>query len=390
MKVYNFTDSSISWFSSYLLDRFQCVQIESSFSPFLPVPYGVPQGSILGPLLFLLFINELPDLADENDGHEEPSDVGNDSIIVYADDNTPTTADEDPTALQRNAQKQVDCVTDWFATNEMICSSDKTKLLVIGTKANRDAKLENENLVLGIDVCGEHKKETKSEKLLGVVVNNVATWKNHLHGDDENVGLLKQLSMRVGMLKKLGKLMPTSKLKTLMFGLFQSKLIYCITVWGRVWNIPGSLDQQNRKSTSLTKEDVRKLQVLQNKCLRLLTKCDYRTPTATMIDKTNLLSVHQLTAHLSLTQVFNIHQTKLPTYHYERLFQPEKPPTRSAASLPAKRTEFVLSQARTSFFYQSSRLWTALPLQIKQADNKLQFKKKSRTWVKENIDVKPI
>ena len=174
-----------------------------------------------------------------------------------------------------------------------------------------------------------------------------------------------------------------------MSGLFQSKLIYCITVWGRVWNIPGSLDEQDRKSPSLTKEDVRKLQVLQNKCLRLLTKCDYRTPTATLIDKTNMLSVHQLTAHLSLAQVYNIHQTKLPTYHYERLFQPS-PPTRSAASLPAKRTEFRLSLARTSFFYQSSRLWTALPQQIKQAANKHQFKKKSKTWVKENIPVKPI
>ena len=272
----------------------------------------------------------------------------------------------------------------------MICSSDKTKLLVIGTKANRQAKLEKENLVLGVDVCGEHKKESKSEKLLGVVVNNVATWKNHLHGDDENVGLLKQLSMRVGMLKKLGKLMPSSKLKTLMSGLFQSKLIYCITVWGRVWNIPGNLDEQNRLSSSLTKEDVRKLQVLQNKCLRLITKCDYRTPTATLIDKANMLSVHQLTAQLTLAQVFNINQTKLPAYHYERLFPTFKPSTRSAASVPVQRAEFKLSQARSSFFYQASRLWTALPQQIRQPTDKYQFKKKSKLWVKQNIPVKPI
>ena len=222
-------------------------------------------------------------------------------------------------------------------------------------------------------------------------MNNVATWKNHLHGDNENVGLLKQLSMRVGMLKKLAKVMPSSKLKTLMFGLFQSKLIYCITVWGRVWNIPGNLDEQNLLSSSLTKEDARKLQVLQNKCLRLITNSDYRTPTATLIDKTNMLSVHQLTAHLSLTQVFNINQTKLPTYHYERLFHPSsKPQTRYEASLPAKRADFELSQARTSFFHQSSRLWTALPQQIKQLNNKHQFKKKSKIWVRANIPVKPI
>ena len=108
--------------------------------------------------------------------------------------------------------------------------------------------------MLGIYVCGEHRIESKSEKLLGVVVYNVATWKHHLHGVDENVGLLKQLSMRVGMLKNLAKVIS---------GLFQSKLIYCITVWGSL--IPGSRDEQNRLSSSLTEEDVRKLRVLQNK-----------------------------------------------------------------------------------------------------------------------------
>ena len=183
----------------------------------------------------------------------------------------------------------------------MICSSDKTKLLVIGTNANRQAKLEKDNLVLSVNVCGQLKQESTSEKLLGVTVNNTATWKHPLHGDEENIGLLKQLSMRVGMMKKLKRRIPPHKMKMLVSGLFQSKLIYCITVWGRIWDIPGSLDEEKRTSASLTKDDLRKLQVLQNKCLRLITNCDYKTPTETLLQRTNMLSVNQLTAQLTLS-----------------------------------------------------------------------------------------
>ena len=187
--------------------------------------------------------------------------------------------------------------------------------------------------------------------------------------------------------------MSPARLKLVMEGIFSSKMIYGMTVWGRVWHIPGDLDEESRTCPTMTKEDLRKLQVLQNKCLRLITNSDYKTPTSTLLQKTNSLSVHQRIAHLSLSQVYTIFQTKNPVYHYSRLFARTPtnihPGTRSTNDYSPNRIDFNLSLARSSFFYQSSRLWAAIPDQIKSSRNKSIFKNKCKTWVKTNVFVKP-
>ena len=180
----------------------------------------------------------------------------------------------------------------------MVCSGDKTKLLIVSLQAARAEKITPIEKVFRVNVCGENKCESTSEKLLGIVVNNQATWKNHLYGDSDNLGLLKQLSQRVGMLKRLRKFILQNKFKMALDGIFTSKLIYGITVWGGIWGLPGSLDETNRKSTSITKEDMRKLQVLQNSALRTQTGSRYDVPTATLLSKTGQLSV-QLVIPLS-------------------------------------------------------------------------------------------
>ena len=322
----------------------------------------------------------------EEAGNDGNNDEDNE-IVVYADDDTPITADKDPIMLQDKIQNEADIVTNWFSRNDMVCSSEKTKLLIVGTNANRISKLINQDLTLKVNVCGEVKEETTSEKLLGIIVNNSATFKNHFYGDEENTGLFKQLSTRVTMLKRLKKFMSPARLKLIMEGLFSSKMIYGMTVWGRVWNIPGDLDEGTRTSPTMTKEDLRKVQVLQNKCLRLVTNCDYKTPTSTLIKKTNSLSVHQRIAHLSLCQVYTIFQTRNPVYHYSRLFGKDStdthPNTRTTNDCSTKRIEFKLSMARSSLFYQSSRLWAALPNQVKSYRSKSVFKKQALCGTRE-------
>ena len=388
LKEYGLSDLTTAWFESYLTDRTQCVQIESALSDLKPVIWGVPQGSILGPLLFIIYINELPEVVNNPENHETKSD-----IIIYADDNSPTTANSDPGELLTRIQSDGNKVTNWFSKNKMVCSGEKTKLLVSGTRANRQLKL---NTIQQVEVCGDIINESTSEKLLGVVVNNTITWKNHLYGNDEEEGLLKNLSKRVGMLKRLRKHLPDSKFKQTVSALFSSKLYYCITVWGGVWNIPGDLSETVGRNMSITKDEMRKLQVMHNKCMRMMTGLDRYSSTADLLKKSNMLSAHQTVAHQSAVQLFNVLKNRAPAYHYQRLFpqlhhdtgQIENMEVRSVTNLNS-RVDFSGALGQSSYFYQSSRIWCTLPMSMKTADTVQTFKNRCKSWVKMNITIKP-
>ena len=182
----------------------------------------------------------------------------------------PFTADKDPGILQAKVQREANIVSSWFEKNDMIVSSDKTKLMIVTTQANRAAKITPTNVSINVTVCGEVKEESSSENLLGITLNNKLSWKNHLYGDENNIGLIKQLSQRIGMLKQIRKYVSIGVFRMIINGLFNSKLIYGITVYGGVWGLPGIFTEDATNSTGITKEDMRKLQVFQNSALRLL------------------------------------------------------------------------------------------------------------------------
>ena len=114
----------------------------------------------------------------EGDPSEEPA------IFVFADDNTFTVAHEDPNILVDLIQREGDMVTSWFSKNHILCSGEKTILLILGTKANRVNKLESSDFSPAVTINGDVIEESKSEKLLGVVINNTLTWKDHQNWDE--------------------------------------------------------------------------------------------------------------------------------------------------------------------------------------------------------------
>ena len=147
------------------------------------------------------------------------------------------------------------------------------------------------------------------------------------------------------------------------------------------------MDEESRKSIMLTKEDMRKLQVLQNSVMRITTSSRYDTPTSELLQKSNQLSIHQLMGYHTATQVYNIKQNRFPLYHFRRLFG-ENNGLRSGSNLES-RVEFRKSLGRGSFFYQGSRLWNLLPQALKTAPDIRMFKLMTKPWIRSHISIRP-
>ena len=107
----------LSWFKSYLCNRTQRVSLNNTLSNASNIIHGVPQGSILGPLLFLIFINDLPLYIQNNSS----------TVDLYADDTTIYFSNHDKLVLERNLQNSLDCLQMWCRENGMILNIDKTK-----------------------------------------------------------------------------------------------------------------------------------------------------------------------------------------------------------------------------------------------------------------------
>ena len=133
------------------------------------------------------------------------------SSILYADDDTDNVRHPDPEILQQKIQQ----IASWVYDNKLVCSDSKTKLLIIGTKELRKSRLTKQNKVIEIEVAGHKVKESESERLLGLIINNSMTWKDHLYGNKEHKGLIPKLSQRAGIINKLSYIMPRDKLNTI-------------------------------------------------------------------------------------------------------------------------------------------------------------------------------
>ena len=206
LKCYGITGKLLNWMESYLNNRIQRVVINGSTSQWLPVKAGVPQGSILGPLMFLLYINDLPKV------------VENSSIAMYADDAKIFIESKSINDCLK-LQNDIDAVSHWCKVNQMNFNVSKCKVLTVCRKENPYLFEYKIN-----DVILDSVNEIKD---LGIIIEDKLSWHNNVND------IISKANRVMGLIKRTVGYEVDEKVKLQLYiSLVRSKLEYCTQVWG--------------------------------------------------------------------------------------------------------------------------------------------------------------
>ena len=190
MKLYGFDRNAIQWIWSYLTYRSQAVYIEGSLSSLLSLEAGVPQGSILGPIFYTIFTNELPQVVHEANcpltEMEEAAMFATQcqecgGVCYYADDSTYTAVGNDPVELSDKLSQKYAVLAEFLTSNKLKVNDDKTHLLVMSTRQRRRFR---DTSTITINTPTAVITPSAVERLLGAQIHQDMHWKKRPNGQE--------------------------------------------------------------------------------------------------------------------------------------------------------------------------------------------------------------
>ena len=337
LEAYGFEKSSLKYIYDYLKGRKQRTKIDGAYSSWKELICGVPQGSILGPLLFNIFINDIFYFVDKV------------KIANYADDNTTYARGDEIMDLLKTLVTETYTVLNWFRFNEMKPNNDKCHLIV----ATPNKRSYTSKSFIYLD--NEFLESEDSVKLLGVNIDKDLNFNKHV------TNLIKKGNQKLHALMRISKFLSRDKLRLIMKTFIESQFNYCPLIW---------MFHNRTLNTKINK--------LHERALRVVYKDDNLT-FQELLEKDKSFTIHERNLQKLAIEMYKVKHNLSPL-PIQDIFK------RSTFLNLRNKNEWAIPKVRTvnngieTIRYRGPITWNLLPNEIKQSKSLSIFKTKIKDW----------
>jgi len=340
---------ALKLFKSYLTNRSQRCRYEGDISQDKPNDLGVPQGTVIGPLLFILYINDIV------------QSVLSSNVLLFADDTLITISGDSSEEVQRKLNTDLALVYKWLNINKLKLNVDKTKCMIITNK-----NIQKDEII--INIGGATIERVAHLKYLGILLDDALKLDEHIDF------ICKKMGRKYGFMKRINKKLTTSSKILLYKSTIATHIEYCSTML--------FLANEGQKT---------RLQKMQNKIMRLILKCGRRTKIKWMLDTLQWLSVRQRLDLNTMIFLYKIVHKNMPEYLTEKIIHIRDKHdynTRVAAAGNFGLPKMTMAGSQNCLFYKGVRMFNGLDYEIKNAKTINEFKNKMIKYLKQKGDEK--
>lgn len=335
------------WIESYLTGRRQKTRYINSASNVMDNDFGVPQGSVLGPLLFVLFINDIV------------KSIKNCKVHLFADDTLIYLYGENINDVINAVNQDLKDIFFWLCDNSLKVNIDKCKYMILGKKHVLSRLQMGDSIVLN-----NKKLEKVSEiKYLGFIIDESLTFKCN------SDYIIKKVAKKIYFLRRISNYLSMFSRILVYKTIIAPHFEYCATL-----------------QLYLNNNDIQKLQKMQNKAMRIILKCNRYTPIDTMLNVLNFLNVRQRIVLKALQFIFKIKHGMAPRYLCDKLSfvrDTHGYNTRSVNDMVVERYDNLMESK--SLFCKGIQLFNSLPKEIKYCEKYTIFIKLCVSYIKKEF-----
>lgn len=341
---YGLRGSVLIWFENYLQSRFHKTKVNNRISEKIVSHWGVPQGSVLGPVLFIIYVNDLHLLLKRS------------FISLFADDTLICMSGRPSENIADLLNSELSILYDWLCQNKLKLNVSKTKCMVLGSTRNCQ-KFAEEGCNLYIN--GSLIKCVTEIKYLGVVLDPQLNFSKHIDF------LSKKLGKKIGFFYRVSQYLSVYAKKLVYNSIIFPHFNYCFSLL-----------------ISCTQDNINRLQILQNKAMRIVLGCNRYTSTYDMLQTLKWLNIRQLIAKANIVTIYKIEHNYYPDYLSDFL-------VRRCSSVPyniRSGCDFNISFVKStllqkSLLYDGLRLYNSLPDKLREINNLGLFQKRIKRFL---------